>query len=96
MNEPTGESVPVAKSPHDDVFAGTINGDGVMEVECTKAAGDTTLANIIRMVGEAQSRRAPSEKWVEKFARVYTPVVMASAPNVFYYIALAIFIPIAF
>lgn len=75
----TGESVPVAKSTGSTVFAGTINGDGVLEIECTKLANDTTLAQIIRMVGEAQSRRAPSEKWVEKFALVYTPAVMALA-----------------
>jgi len=78
----TGESVPVPKSAGSEVFAGTINGDGLLEVECTKPAGDTTLAHIIRMVGEAQSRRAPSEQWVEKFARVYTPVVMALAAAV--------------
>ncbi|MFQ5733542.1 MAG: heavy metal translocating P-type ATPase [Planctomycetaceae bacterium] len=75
----TGESVPVSKSVHSEVFAGTINGEGVLEVECTKPANDTTLAHIIRLVGEAQSRRSPSEKWVEKFARVYTPLVMALA-----------------
>lgn len=75
----TGESVPVSKSVGSEVFAGTINGEGVLEVECTKPANDTTLAHIIRLVGEAQSRRSPSEKWVEKFARVYTPVVMALA-----------------
>lgn len=75
----TGESVPVEKQPGSEVFAGTINGDGILEVECTKLASDTTLASIIRMVGDAQSRRAPSEKWVEKFARMYTPVVMALA-----------------
>lgn len=75
----TGESVPVSKEPGDSVFAGTINGDGALEVECTKPAQDTTLAHIIRMVGEAQSRRAPSEQWVEKFARVYTPIVMCLA-----------------
>lgn len=75
----TGESVPVTKSEGSEVFAGTINGDGILEVRCTKPASNTTLARIIRMVGEAQSRRAPSEKWVEKFARVYTPVVMALA-----------------
>ena len=74
----TGESVPVPKAPGDTVFAGTINGDGALEVEATKPAGDTTLAHIIRMVGEAQSRRAPSEQWVERFARVYTPAVMAA------------------
>ncbi len=75
----TGESVCVPKTPGAEVFAGTINGDAVLEVECTKPAGDTTLAHIIRMVGEAQSRRAPSEQWVERFARVYTPTVMALA-----------------
>jgi Cd2+/Zn2+-exporting ATPase len=75
----TGESVPVPKQPGDAVFAATINGDGALEVECTKPAQDTTLAHIIRMVGEAQSRRSPSEQWVEKFARVYTPVVMGLA-----------------
>jgi len=75
----TGESVPVAKKPGDHVFAGTINGDGALEGENTKRASDTTLAQIIRLVGEAQSRRGPSEQWVEKFARIYTPVVMGLA-----------------
>jgi Cd2+/Zn2+-exporting ATPase len=75
----TGESVPVEKSVDAEIFAGTINGNGTLEIECTKRAEDSTLANIIRMVGQAQSRRAPSEKWVEKFARVYTPVVMVIA-----------------
>jgi Zn2+/Cd2+-exporting ATPase len=75
----TGESVPVPKTPGQEVFAGTINGDGAMTVECTKPAGDTTLAHIIRLVGDAQSRRAPSEQWVEKFAHLYTPAVMALA-----------------
>ncbi len=75
----TGESVAVTKAPGGEVFAGTINGDGVLIVECTKPAGDTTLAHIIRLVGEAQSRRAPSEQWVEKFAGVYTPAVMTLA-----------------
>lgn len=75
----TGESVPVQKGAGDEVFAGTINGDGLLTIESTKAASDTTLARIIRMVGEAQSRRAPSEQWVERFARYYTPAVMALA-----------------
>jgi Cd2+/Zn2+-exporting ATPase len=79
----TGESVPVAKSVGDEVFAGTINGEGALEVRTTKIAGETTLANIIRMVGEAQSRRAPSEQWVEKFAAWYTPTVMVLALLVF-------------
>ena len=75
----TGESVPVPKEPGGEVFAGTINGDGALEIEATKRADDTKLAHIIRMVEEAQSRRAPSEQWVEKFARVYTPAVLALA-----------------
>ncbi|WP_410176485.1 heavy metal translocating P-type ATPase [Roseomonas mucosa] len=79
----TGESVPVHKAPGAEVFAGTINGDGALEIETTKAARDTTLAQIIRMVGSAQGRRAPSEQWVERFARIYTPAVMALALAVF-------------
>jgi len=79
----TGESVPVSKSQGDEVFAGTINGDGALQIASTKPARDTTLAKIIRMVGEAQSRRGPSEQWVEKFARIYTPAVMALALAVF-------------
>lgn len=75
----TGESVPDLKNPGDPVFAGTVNGEGALEVESTKPAGDTTLAHIIKMVGEAQSRRAPSEQWVERFARVYTPVILVLA-----------------
>ncbi|MFZ5608941.1 MAG: heavy metal translocating P-type ATPase [Pseudomonadota bacterium] len=79
----TGESVPVEKAPGAEVFAGTINGDGTLTVEATKAAGDTMLARIIRMVEEAHARRAPSEQWVERFARVYTPAVMGLALFVF-------------
>jgi Cd2+/Zn2+-exporting ATPase len=78
----TGESALVEKAPGSEVFAGTINGDGAVEFTSTKPAYDTTLARIIRMVSEAQSRRAPSEQWVEKFARVYTPTVMALAVGV--------------
>jgi Cd2+/Zn2+-exporting ATPase len=79
----TGESMPVEKHEGQEVYAGTINGDGTLVVEATKAANDTTLARIIRMVEEAHSRRAPSELWVERFARVYTPAVMAMALVVF-------------
>ena len=75
----TGESMPVEKEPGHEVFAGTVNGDGLLEIETTKAASDTTLARIIKMVGDAGSKRAPSEKWVEKFAAVYTPIVMIFA-----------------
>lgn len=79
----TGESVPVEKRANSEVFAGSINGDGTLTVEATKAAEDTTLARIIRMVEEAHARRAPSEQWVERFARIYTPAVMALALLVF-------------
>lgn len=75
----TGESEPVAKKPGDSVFAGTINGDGALEIRNTKPAQDTTLAHIINLVREAFSRRSSSERWVEKFARVYTPSVMGLA-----------------
>ena len=72
----TGESLPVTKAPGDVIFAGTINGEGALEVESTKPSGATTLAHLIRMVSEAQSRRSRSEQWVERFAQVYTPVVL--------------------
>ncbi len=79
----TGESMPVRKQSGDEVFAGTINGDATLEIETTKPAGDTTLAHIIRLVSEAQSRRSPSEQWVEKFARWYTPAVIVAAVLIF-------------
>jgi Cd2+/Zn2+-exporting ATPase len=75
----TGESVPVTKAPGADVFAGTVNGDGVLEIEVTRLAGETTLAKIIQMVGEAQSRRAPAEQWVDRFALIYTPTIFVAA-----------------
>lgn len=78
----TGESVPVAKALGATVFAGTVNGDGVLEVESTRPASDTVVARIVRMVGEAGARRAPAEMWVERFARYYTPAVMALAAGV--------------
>ena len=75
----TGESLPITKGPGAEVFAATINGDGALTIESTKKAEDTTLANIIRLVEEAQSQRAESQQWVDRFARVYTPAVMALA-----------------
>ncbi|NNF86954.1 MAG: cadmium-translocating P-type ATPase [Acidimicrobiia bacterium] len=78
----TGESMPVAKNQGDAVFAGTVNGTGTIEVRVTKAAGDTALAAIIRLVAEAQARRSPSEQWVDRFARYYTPIMMALAIGV--------------
>ena len=79
----TGESLPVLKETGSSIFAGSINGDGALEVVSTKPADDTVLANIIRLVRQAQSRRAPSEQWVSSFARVYTPAVFGFAIAVF-------------
>ena len=75
----TGESMPVAKAPGDIVFAGTINLDGALEVEVTAEASDTTLARIIHMVEAAQAKRAPVQQTVDRFARIYTPSVVAAA-----------------
>lgn len=75
----TGESVPVTKRVGDDVFAGTLLVDGYLEVEATSHAGDTTLDRIVRLVRQAQLERAPSERFIERFARVYTPAVTALA-----------------
>ena len=75
----TGESIPVSKEPGDEVYAGTVNGEGVIEFEVDRRVEDTTLARIIHMVEEAESRRAPAEQWVEKFARYYTPAMMILA-----------------
>ena len=86
----TGESALVPKERGDEVYAGTINGEGTLTVRATKAASDTVLAKIIRMVGDAHARRAPVEQWVAKFARIYTPIVMALA------IAIALLPPLIF
>ncbi len=75
----TGESMPVGKGPGDEVYAGTINLDGTIEFRSTRQSSDTTLARIIHLVEEAQSRRAPTEQFVEKFARIYTPLMLGIA-----------------
>jgi Zn2+/Cd2+-exporting ATPase len=75
----TGESVPVWKDPGAPVYAGSVNGDGALELTTTKPASDSTLAHIIALVGQAQQKRGPAEQWVERFARVYTPAVLALA-----------------
>ncbi|HMJ83161.1 MAG TPA: heavy metal translocating P-type ATPase [Vicinamibacterales bacterium] len=78
----TGESLPVEKQPGDEVFAGTINGRGALDVRVTRLRRDTTLARIIHLVERAQAQRAPAQALVERFARVYTPAVMVLAAAV--------------
>jgi len=75
----TGESMPADKAPGDEVFAGTINGHGTLDVRVTRLRRDTTLARIIHLVEDAQAQRAPSQTIVDRFARLYTPAVMALA-----------------
>lgn len=75
----TGESIPVDKGPGDTVFAGTINEAGEIEFRVTAGANDTTLARIIHAVEEAQGTRAPTQRFVDRFAAVYTPAVFLLA-----------------
>jgi Cd2+/Zn2+-exporting ATPase len=72
----TGESLPVDKSPGDQVFASTVNGEGALEVKVTRLAKDSTLARVMKMVEEAQSQKSPTQQTVEKFERVFVPAVL--------------------
>jgi len=75
----TGESLPVHKTAGDDLYAGTINGRGALELEVTRVGPDTRLARVIHLVEDAQSQRAPVQSFVDRFARIYTPAVIALA-----------------
>ena len=75
----TGESTPVAKSEGDTVFAGTINGAAALRVRVTAAAEDNTIARVVRLVEEAQEKKAPTERFIDRFSRYYTPGVVVVA-----------------
>lgn len=75
----TGESTPVSKDVGDSVFAGTINGDGVLRVKVTAAAQDNTIARVVRLVEEAQEAKAPTERFINRFSTYYTPGVVVVA-----------------
>jgi Cd2+/Zn2+-exporting ATPase len=75
----TGESIPVEKERGDAVFAGTVNGRGLLVFEVTAAAGATTLDRIARAVRDAQSEKAPTQRFVDRFAAIYTPAVVGLA-----------------
>jgi Cd2+/Zn2+-exporting ATPase len=75
----TGESLPKRKEKGDAVFAGTVNGDGVLRIRVTAAAEDNTIARIVRLVEEAQESKAPTERFIDRFSRYYTPGVVVAA-----------------
>ena len=75
----TGESMPVTKGPGDAVFAGSINTEAALRVRVTKAAADNTIARIIRLVEQAESARAPTERFIDRFSRIYMPAVVGTA-----------------
>ncbi|WP_101294048.1 heavy metal translocating P-type ATPase [Halegenticoccus soli] len=75
----TGESVPVDKEPGDEVYAGSINEEGYLEVETTATAADSTLSRVVELVEDAQANRTESERFVDRFARYYTPVIVVGA-----------------
>lgn len=75
----TGESMPVDKRPGDKVFAGTVNGEGALLVEVTRLARESTLSRMVEMVAEAQMQKSPTQRFTDRFERVFVPVVLAGA-----------------
>jgi Zn2+/Cd2+-exporting ATPase len=75
----TGESVPVEKSPGDEVFAGTVNGLGSLEIVTTRASGDRTLDRVVRLVEAAQTQKAPTQRFTDRFEQVFVPSVIGAA-----------------
>lgn len=74
----TGESVPVDKAPGDNVFAGTVNGEGALEIIATRGVGDRTLDRVIRLVEEAQAAKAPTQRFTERFEKVFVPFIVVA------------------
>ena len=74
----TGESVPVEKGPSDQVFAGSVNGEGALIVEVSAAVGDRTLDRVIKLVAEAETQKAPTQQFTDRFERVFVPVVLVA------------------
>jgi len=75
----TGESMPLDKQPGDKVFAGTVNGEGALVVEVTKLAQESTLARMVVMVAEAQTQKSPTQRFTDRFERIFVPAVLAGA-----------------
>ncbi|MBX9906126.1 MAG: cadmium-translocating P-type ATPase [Burkholderiales bacterium] len=75
----TGESIPVDKQPGDRVFAGTINGEGVIVIEVTKLARENTLARMVDMVSKAQTQKSPTQRFTDRFEKIFVPVVLIGA-----------------
>ncbi len=75
----TGESMPVDKQPGDKVFAGTVNGEGALVVEVTKLSRESTLARMVEMVAEAQTQKSPTQRFTDRFERIFVPVVLMGA-----------------
>ncbi len=80
----TGESVPVVKEIGDDVFAGTVNGDGLLLVRTTKLASQTTMARMVKLVEESQANKGRTQRLTERFTRIYTPIVLVSVPTIIF------------
>jgi Zn2+/Cd2+-exporting ATPase len=78
----TGESMPVHKSVDDPLFAGTLNGNGPLTMQVTRLASDSSVARIIRLVERAQGERAPAQRLIDRFARIYTPAVIMVAVTI--------------
>jgi len=75
----TGESIPVSKQVGDEVYAGTLNGQGLLEIQVTKRAEETMISKIVQLVEKVQEQKSPTEKFIDKFAKYYTPSVILLA-----------------